>query len=54
MNFGTLASPVMTPRAGFEGQVAVTLSAQNLATIRYTTNGTTPTASSAAYDGPIA
>ena len=54
MNLGTLAAPVMTPAPGtYEGQVAVTLSAQNFATIRYTTNGTTPTASSAAYDGPI-
>jgi alpha-tubulin suppressor-like RCC1 family protein len=55
MNFGTLAPPTIEPSAGtYEGQVSVTLSSpQSGATIRYTTNGTTPTASSTAYTGPV-
>lgn len=55
MNFGTLSAPVLGPVAGsYEGSVVVTMSAQEGATIRYTTNGTTtPTATSAAYTGPI-
>lgn len=53
-NYGTLAAPVFSP---VPGQVAdgtsVTISAAPSATIRFTTNGTTPTASSTIYTGPI-
>src|SRR5262249_14193747 len=54
-NYGTLAAPTFTPepsQVGYGTQVA--LSALSGATIRYTTNGTTPTASSPVYTTPIA
>lgn len=55
MHFGTLQAPTIAPAAGgYEGQVTVTLSStQTGATIRYTTDGTTPTASSTIYTGPM-
>ena len=54
-NYGTLAAPTVTPTAGpYTTSVAVTMSSpQSGATIRYTTNGTTPIASSTAYTGPV-
>jgi alpha-tubulin suppressor-like RCC1 family protein len=55
MNFGTLAPPTIGLAAGtYVGDVSVTLSSpQSGATIRYTTNGTPPTASSTPYNGPV-
>jgi alpha-tubulin suppressor-like RCC1 family protein len=55
MNFGTLAAPTIGLPAGtYVGQVSVTLSSpQSGATIRYTTNGNPPTASSTPYTGPV-
>jgi hypothetical protein len=54
-NFGGLAAPTVSPGAGtYVGSVSVTLQAFPGATIRYTTNGTEPTSSSALYAGPIA
>ena len=53
-NYGTLAAPTFTPtpsQVGYASQV--TLTAASFATIRYTTNGSTPTTSSAIYSGPI-
>jgi len=54
MNFGTLSAPTLTTTPGsYEEQVVVTLAAQELSTIRYTTNGSTPTATSTVYSGPL-
>ncbi|PYR76158.1 MAG: hypothetical protein DMF87_18790 [Acidobacteria bacterium] len=54
MNFGTLTAPTLTPASGtYESQVVVAMSAQDLSTIRYTTNGSTPTVASTIYDGPV-
>src|SRR5437773_2506385 len=54
MNFGTLTAPAMSPAPGtYESQVVVAMSAQELSTIRYTTNGSVPTATSTIYDGPL-
>ena len=54
MSFGTLAAPTAAPTTGsYEGPVNVTLSAFAGATIRYTTNGFEPSASSTSYTGPI-
>jgi alpha-tubulin suppressor-like RCC1 family protein len=54
MNFGTLAAPTTSPAAGsYATSVDVTLSAAAGATIRYTTDGSTPSASSTIYAGPI-
>jgi alpha-tubulin suppressor-like RCC1 family protein len=54
-NYGPLDPPSITPATGsYAGSVSVTMSStQSGATIRYTTNGTTPTASSTAYSSPI-
>ena len=53
-NYGTLAAPVFSPVPGQVGDgTPVTISAAAFATIRFTTNGTTPTASSTIYTGPI-
>ena len=54
-NFGTLTAPTVDPSAGpFTTSVDVTMaSSQSGATVRYTTNGSTPTASSTAYTGPV-
>jgi alpha-tubulin suppressor-like RCC1 family protein len=55
MNFGTLAVPTATPAAGtYPTSVTVSLSAAAGATIRYTTNGSTPTTASPIYTGPFA
>jgi alpha-tubulin suppressor-like RCC1 family protein len=54
MNFGTLSAPTVTAAGTYEGQVSVEMSsAQAGATIRYTLTGSTPTASSPAYAGPL-
>lgn len=55
MNFGTLAAPTMTPATGtYESSTTVEMSSsQSGATIRYTTNGSTPTSSSTLYSGPL-
>jgi alpha-tubulin suppressor-like RCC1 family protein len=54
-NFGPLNTPTASPTGGtFEGQVLVTLTADTGATIRYTTNGADPTATSTAYTQPLA
>jgi hypothetical protein len=53
-NYGTLAAPVATPvpsQVGY-GQL-VTFSAAAGTTIRYTTNGSTPTSTSTIYTAPI-
>jgi len=51
----TTPTPVISPGSGsFTGSQVVTISDSiSGATIRYTTNGTTPTASSAVYKGPL-
>ncbi|MCX6981422.1 MAG: peptidoglycan DD-metalloendopeptidase family protein, partial [Verrucomicrobia bacterium] len=51
----TVVTPAITPNGGgFTGSVQVTLTcATSGATIRYTTNGADPTASSAAYSAPF-
>jgi alpha-tubulin suppressor-like RCC1 family protein len=54
MNFGTLGPPTLAPApGGYEGQITVTMAAQEQSTIRYTTNGASPTATSTVYDGPV-
>jgi alpha-tubulin suppressor-like RCC1 family protein len=55
MNFGTAAAPAISPAADtYLSSVTVTLSGMAGATIRYTTDGSTPTASSPVYVGPFA
>lgn len=55
MNFGTLAAPTLSPGTGtFTTQADVAITAFESATIRYTTNGSTPTASSPVYTAPLA
>ncbi len=50
-----LAKPVLNPGAGFYGGAQnVTITGPSGATIRYTTDGSEPTAASTAYAGPIA
>jgi Putative Ig domain/Chitobiase/beta-hexosaminidase C-terminal domain/Bacterial Ig domain/Glucodextranase, domain B/Bacterial Ig-like domain (group 2) len=52
---GTLGQPIPTPAPGvYAPGLQVSLNAADGATIRYTTNGSTPTASSPIYAGPIA
>jgi alpha-tubulin suppressor-like RCC1 family protein len=54
MNFGTRAAPVMTPGgSSYSSSVTVTLTATSGDTIRYTTNNTDPTSSSAIYTAPL-
>lgn len=52
---GVVATPVFTPAPGpYNGSVSVAMScATPGATVRYTTNGTAPTATSLVYSGPI-
>jgi hypothetical protein len=52
---GTVATPTFSPAAGsYTSAQTITLSTTTSgATIRYTTNGNTPTTSSAVYTGPI-
>lgn len=55
LNFGKLAPPTLSPGAGgYAGGVTVILGSPVVgATVRYTTNGTTPTTSSPAYVEPL-
>lgn len=54
LNLGTLAAPQVNPAAGtYIDAVEVTMSGPAGATIRYTTNGSEPTAASAPYSGAI-
>jgi alpha-tubulin suppressor-like RCC1 family protein len=54
MNFGTLAAPGLSPGTGtYTSEAVVTMESIAGATVRYTTNGQTPTASSTAYAGPV-
>ena len=46
-------APSITGTTPFETSTQVTMSAENGAEIRYTTNGTNPTSSSSLYSGPI-
>ena len=51
---GTLGSPIFTPSAGLYGpSQPVTITAATGATIRFTTNGSQPTASSPIFTSPI-
>lgn len=56
MSFGTLTPPTISPSGGtVTGSVAVEMTAQPFATIRYTTNGSAPTLNnSSVYIGPFA
>jgi alpha-tubulin suppressor-like RCC1 family protein len=52
-NYGTLATPVLTPPGGvYTNDVTVTISA-GTGVVRYTVNGTEPNATSTLYTGPI-
>jgi alpha-tubulin suppressor-like RCC1 family protein len=54
MDFGTLDAPTADQATGnYTNAVTVTLSAMSGATIRYTTDGSTPTGSSTAYSAPL-
>jgi len=54
ISVGTLDPPIISPSAGtYTSSVTVTLAASTGATIRYTTDGTTPSESSFAYAGPF-
>ena len=54
MSFGTLAAPTFAPAAGtYIDSQAVTISGPSGAALRYTTDGTNPTASSTLYTGPL-
>jgi len=54
INLGTLTPPIITPSGGVAVSSAqVTLTAGAGATIRYTIDGSTPSATSTAYAGPI-
>jgi alpha-tubulin suppressor-like RCC1 family protein len=54
LNLATLAAPTFSPAAGaYVDSVTVTISALAGASIRYTTNGNTPTAASALYTAPL-
>jgi alpha-tubulin suppressor-like RCC1 family protein len=54
MDFGTLAAPTFSPTAGsYVDSVDVVMTAPEGATIRYTTNGSTPTTNSTLYTGPV-
>jgi hypothetical protein len=54
-DFGTLATPVISPAAGtyVHGQ-ALTITGPPGATLRYTTDGTAPASDSPVYSGPLA
>lgn len=54
INLGTLTPPVIDPGTGtYVSSQTATLSAEPGATIRYTLDGTTPTATSAEYTAPL-
>lgn len=51
---GTLAAPDITPPTGtYHGPRSITITAQNGASIYYTTDGNTPTTNSTPYSGPF-
>jgi len=53
-NYGTLAAPTLDPAGGtYTSQTTVTMTALTGATIRYTTDGTTPGTGSPMYTGPV-
>ena len=53
-NYGTLVAPTLTPPSGtYTSAAIVSMTAMTGATIRYTTNGSTPTTSSPVYTGPL-
>ena len=53
-NYGTLAAPALSPGTGtYTSSVDVTMTGPAGATLRYTTNGSTPTSGSTIYTGPI-
>ncbi|MGE3177684.1 MAG: chitobiase/beta-hexosaminidase C-terminal domain-containing protein, partial [Vicinamibacterales bacterium] len=53
-NYGTLATPTATPTSGtFDTGTTVALTGPAGATVRYTLDGSTPTASAAIYSQPI-
>lgn len=53
-NYGTLAAPTMSPATGtYTSSVDVTMSGPAGATIRYTTNGSTPSSGSTIYTGAV-
>jgi alpha-tubulin suppressor-like RCC1 family protein len=55
LNLGTVGSPVLNPAPGtYTSAQSVTASAAGGTTLRYTTDGTEPSYSSAVYSGPIA
>ena len=54
MNFGVLVAPTIAPAAGtYESSITTTLTSVPGSTIRYTTDGSTPSAGSPLYSGPV-
>ncbi|MGE3843813.1 MAG: chitobiase/beta-hexosaminidase C-terminal domain-containing protein, partial [Vicinamibacterales bacterium] len=54
LNFGTLSTPTLSPTSGtYDSDQLVTMTADAGATIRYTTDGSTPSASSPVYSAPV-
>lgn len=54
LSYGTLSAPTISPAAGtYVGSVSVTLTAATGATIRYTTDGSEPSATSPVYSSAI-
>ncbi|MGE3840549.1 MAG: chitobiase/beta-hexosaminidase C-terminal domain-containing protein [Vicinamibacterales bacterium] len=54
LNFGTLSTPTLSPTSGtYDTDQLVTMTADAGATIRYTTDGSTPSTSSPVYSAPV-